>query len=187
MHSKFLPPDIRCKVLNERGYVVLTPESEELILCRFLAEMEPLRQSKKLGAFLLQLSPSFGPRHHKLSELDSIRNLVAPNELAVELRNRDWVVGEQLAETLKYFNSTQTTLVSVDASKTEHFTVMPDVDVVTNPKLGYFRFHGRTPAWAWRSAFHRSRSCRSSTSQDTGSAVHWTHAAANPATVSARA
>jgi uncharacterized protein YecE (DUF72 family) len=143
MHAKFLPPDIRSKVLNERGYVVLNAESERLILSRFLEEMKPLRESKKLAACLLQLSPSFRPKNHRLTELDSIRDLVAPHELAVELRNRDWVTGEQLSETLEYFNTTKTTLVSVDAPKTEHFTVMPDVDEITNPKLGYFRFHGR--------------------------------------------
>jgi uncharacterized protein YecE (DUF72 family) len=38
------------------------------------------------------------------------------------------------------------TLVSVDAPKDEHFTVMPCDDVVTNPKLGYMRLHGRNAA-----------------------------------------
>ena len=35
------------------------------------------------------------------------------------------------------------TFVLVDAPASEHFTVMPGLDCVTNPALGYFRFHGR--------------------------------------------
>ena len=31
----------------------------------------------------------------------------------------------------------------VDAPASEHFTVMPGSDWITNPELAYFRFHGR--------------------------------------------
>jgi uncharacterized protein YecE (DUF72 family) len=61
----------------------------------------------------------------------------------VELRNRDWVVAPQIDATLQYFRDRQITLVSVDAPESEHFTVMPGEDYVTNPALGYIRLHGR--------------------------------------------
>jgi uncharacterized protein YecE (DUF72 family) len=51
--------------------------------------------------------------------------------------------GEQLDQTLDYFRSRKITLVSVDAPESEHFTVMSGLDHVTNPRLAYFRFHGR--------------------------------------------
>ena len=35
------------------------------------------------------------------------------------------------------------TLVNVDAPQSEHFTVMPFSDEVTNPRLAYLRLHGR--------------------------------------------
>lgn len=35
------------------------------------------------------------------------------------------------------------TLVSVDTPASEHFTVMPRTDAVTNPGLAYLRLHGR--------------------------------------------
>jgi uncharacterized protein YecE (DUF72 family) len=143
MQAKFLPPDLRSKVPNERGYVTLTRESEKLIIQRFLREMRPLSDAKKLGALLLQLSPSFRPKGHQLDELDSIRDLLWPIRLAVELRNRDWVTGEQAESTLDYFRSRKITFVMVDAPESEHFTVMPGVTAVTNPKLAYFRLHGR--------------------------------------------
>jgi uncharacterized protein YecE (DUF72 family) len=143
MQVKFLPPDVRAKVPQERGYMTLTPQSEKLVAERFLRELRPLCEAKKLGAFLLQLSPAFGPTNHELGELDSLHEMIAPRRLAVELRNRDWATGKQLEATLAYFRSRKITFVLVDAPKSEHFTVMPGLDCVTNPELGYFRFHGR--------------------------------------------
>jgi uncharacterized protein YecE (DUF72 family) len=143
MQAKFLPPDLRAKVPAVRGYVTLNPASEKLIVQRFLREMRPLAEAKKLGAFLLQLSPSFRPRTHQLAELDSLREELCDHPLAVELRNRDWVSGEERAATLEYFRARQITFVLVDAPESEHFTVMPELNCVTSPRLGYFRFHGR--------------------------------------------
>jgi uncharacterized protein YecE (DUF72 family) len=143
MQAKFLPADLRSRVPSERGYVALTAESEKLVVQRFLRELRPLCEAKKLGAFLLQLSPAFRPQDFQLTELDSLRELLAPYPLAVELRNRDWVMSGQLRTTLDYFRTHRATLVLVDAPESEHFTVMPGMDCVTNPALGYFRAHGR--------------------------------------------
>jgi uncharacterized protein YecE (DUF72 family) len=143
MQAKFLPVDLRSKVPLKGAAIALTPTSERLIAKRFLTELKPLCESGKLGAFLLQLSPSFRPKHHTLVELDSIHELFAPHPVAVELRNRDWVSGEQLEQTVAHFRQRRVTLVNVDAPESEHFTVMPGLNVVTNPDLAYFRFHGR--------------------------------------------
>ena len=143
MEAKFLPPALRARVPIERGRVMLTPESEKLVVQRFLRELRPLADAKKLGAFLLQLSPEFSPRRHALTELDSLHDQLAPHALAVELRNRDWVTGAQLDATLDYFRSRRITFVLVDAPPSEHFTVMPGLDVVTDRDLACFRFHGR--------------------------------------------
>jgi len=144
MSAKFLPPDLRTRVpVTKRGIVQFTNESEELIVRRFLRELEPLVETGKLGAFLLQLSPSFRPKTHQLTELDSLGKLLNQFPLAVELRNRDWVTGAQFQETVEYFTERRLTLVLVDAPTSEHFTVMPGFDHVTNPRLGYLRLHGR--------------------------------------------
>lgn len=143
MHLKLLPPDLRARVLNERGYALLTPESQKLIAQRFLREIQPLADAGKLGALLLQLAPAFAPATHRLTEIDSLREELTPHPLAVELRHREWVSGPQLNETLAYFRSRRMTLVSVDAPESDHFTVMPRRDDVTNPALAYFRLHGR--------------------------------------------
>jgi len=143
MEAKFLPPDLRVKLPQRNGAVQLSPETEELVMTRLLRELEPLRSANKLGAFLLQLSPSFRPKNNQLTELDSLLPRLDGVPLALELRNRDWVTGDQMDQTLSWLRERRVTFVLVDAPASEHFTVMPGIDCVTNPALGYFRFHGR--------------------------------------------
>lgn len=146
MQAKFLPPDLRSQLETKGANVVLDQRSEVMVAKRLLREIKPLLDAKKFGAFLLQLSPSFRPRTNRLEELDSLRDLLAPHQLAVELRNRDWVIEPRRQDTIDFFNSRKLTLVLVDAPDSEHFTVMPGMNSVTNPKLGYVRFHGRNEA-----------------------------------------
>ena len=62
----------------------------------------------------------------------------------MELRNRNWTEGEELARTLNFFRRHQTTLALVDAPAEAHFTIMPsELDEITNPSLAYLRLHGR--------------------------------------------
>jgi uncharacterized protein YecE (DUF72 family) len=140
---KFLPPELRKDAKVEKNKVLLTPELESLVAERFLAEIEPLRSARKLGALLLQLSPSFRPKTHTLSELETLVGIFGEHRFAVELRNRDWMVGDEKEKTVEFFTDRKVTLVTVDAPESEHFTVMPFSDVVTNPRLVYWRFHGR--------------------------------------------
>jgi len=68
---------------------------------------------------------------------------LAPRPLAVELRNRNWVTGDRLEETSRFLAERKATLVAVDTPKSEHFSVMPGLNVVTNPTTAYLRLHGR--------------------------------------------
>src|SRR3954465_7107207 len=53
-----LPKDLRQHTrTNERGRVILEPDREGGVVERLLAELEPLVEADKLGAFLLQLTP----------------------------------------------------------------------------------------------------------------------------------
>jgi uncharacterized protein YecE (DUF72 family) len=142
--SASLPPDIRRGTQNNpRGNVILTPDLERVVAGRILAELEPLREAGKLGAFLLQLSPSFSPRRHDLEELDQLVSLFGNDRLGIELRNRDWLTGRRRDETLAFFRTRDLPLVLVDAPKSEHFTVMPSENILTSEKLAYLRLHGR--------------------------------------------
>jgi uncharacterized protein YecE (DUF72 family) len=143
VEAKFLPPDLRKRAKLNGTKVVLTPELEDVVAERILSELEPLREAGKLGGVLLQLSPAFRPKTNELEELKLLIEKFSGVQLAVELRNRDWMTGEQKRDTLSFFGERRTTLVTVDAPESAHFTVMPFTDEITNPELAYWRFHGR--------------------------------------------
>lgn len=140
---ELLPPDLRKHAVVTKGKVELTPAIEKAMAQRLVEATEPLRRSGKFGAFLLQLSPAFRPKTNELDELDDLFALLHKFPLAVELRNRDWMVEPQVDATIDFFRKGRIALVSVDAPEDEHFTIMPCQDVVTNPALGYMRLHGR--------------------------------------------
>ncbi len=137
-----LPPDLRKIARINAGKVQLTPELESALVKRFLQELAPFRTEDKLGALLLQLSPSFSPRANKLADLENLFASLDKAPLAVELRNRNWVTGDQRAATLAFFTERKIPLVSVDAPADKHFMVMPSEDYVTG-NLAYLRCHGR--------------------------------------------
>ena len=65
-------------------------------------------------------------------------------DLAIEFRNRNWAVGDQLESTIDFVRKHRAIFVNVDAPESDHFTVMPsDVDEVTNSEAAYLRLHGR--------------------------------------------
>jgi uncharacterized protein YecE (DUF72 family) len=143
--AKFLPPELRRRAnIDAGGKVKLTPEIEESVLRAFLSSIDILRARRKLGALLLQLSPAFSPKKHELEELDQVLDATREHKIAVELRNRNWAIGDQLALTKDFLSRHNATFVNVDAPPAEHFTIMPsDIDVTTASHLGYLRLHGR--------------------------------------------
>jgi uncharacterized protein YecE (DUF72 family) len=103
-----------------------------------------MEDAGKLGALLLQLSPGFSPRKHELNELDDLLGALSSYRLAIELRNRNWVEGENRESTLDFFRKKTLTLVTVDAPSEKHFTIMPpEMNTITNRDLAYLRLHGR--------------------------------------------
>ena len=143
--AKLLPPDLQSRAeLDAKGKVKLTPEIEEAVTRAFLRSVDILDGHGKLGVLLLQLSPAFSPKKHKLEELDQLLAATRGYRVAVELRNRNWAVGDQLKSTIQFLNEHKAAFVNVDAPRGDHFTIMPsDVDEVTNPEVTYLRLHGR--------------------------------------------
>jgi len=143
--AKLLPPDLQSRAeLDAKGKVKLTPEIEEAVTRAFLRSVDILDRYGKLGVLLLQLSPAFSPKKHKLEELDQLLAATRGYRVAVELRNRNWAVGDQLKSTIQFLNEHKAAFVNVDAPRGDHFTIMPsDVDEVTNPEVTYLRLHGR--------------------------------------------
>jgi uncharacterized protein YecE (DUF72 family) len=141
--AKLLPSGLRSTARTHKDRVELTPRLERGVVKVFLENIQPLGEAGKLGALLLQLSPTFRPREYSLEELDHLIELLDGYQLAVELRHREWLTGEQKDDTVAFFKKRRVTLVTVDAPKREHFMVMPSEDVVTDRKLAYLRAHGR--------------------------------------------
>jgi uncharacterized protein YecE (DUF72 family) len=140
---ELLPPDLRKHAVVEKGKVKLTPQLQKAMARRILEETAPLQEAGKLGAYLLQLSPAFRPKTNALKELDDLFECFPRCTVAVELRNRDWMIEPHVDATIQFFKKRRVTLVSVDAPEDEHFTIMPCQDVVTNPALAYLRLLGR--------------------------------------------
>jgi uncharacterized protein YecE (DUF72 family) len=143
--AKLLPPDLQGRAETDaKGNVKAAPGIQEALLKFFLRNMAIFRRSGKLGVLLLQLSPAFSPRKHRLSELDPLMDMLNGYELAIEFRNRNWAVADQLELTTDFVRKHGGIFVNVDAPASDHFTVMrSDVDEVTNPNVAYLRLHGR--------------------------------------------
>jgi uncharacterized protein YecE (DUF72 family) len=120
---------------------------EGRLLSYFLESMRPLIDARKLGTFLLVLSPNFAPVRHRLEELDALIERLRPHPLAIELRHRAWVTGKKREATLGWFRERGVTWVAVDMPRVSGSDLMPPVDEVTNPRLAYLRLHGRNPRW----------------------------------------
>lgn len=140
-----LPPALR-QIADGKGNAkaVLNAALEEALLEEMIFSTEPLRVAGKFGSFLLQMSPAFSPRKHRLDELEPLLGRLRSLGVAVELRNRNWLEGEQRERTLEFFQEQSTALTLVDAPDEKHFTILPnEFNELTNPRLAYLRLHGR--------------------------------------------
>ncbi len=118
-------------------------EGKRDLLGYTLERLQPLIESKKLGVFLLLLT-KFGPEKHALAELETLVRRLRPFHVAVELRDPAWVSGQAKADTLQWFREAGAALINVDMPRGPEF--FPILDDVTDPKLAYFRLHGRNRA-----------------------------------------
>jgi uncharacterized protein YecE (DUF72 family) len=143
--AKLLPPQLQRQAETDaKGKVKVTPSLQEDLAEMFLRSMSILRTRGKLGVLLLQLSPAFSPRKHHLSELESLLRMLRDYRVAIEFRNRNWAVNEQLRSTIDFLRQHRASFVNVDAPPGDHFTIMPsELNEITNPELAYLRLHGR--------------------------------------------
>ena len=143
--AKLLPPDLQRRASTDaKGNAKPTAELQQAVLKIFLQSVSIIRSAGKLGILLLQLSPAFSPRKHRLAELEPLIEMLAGYELAIEFRNRNWAVGDQLEATIEFLREHRVIFVNVDTPASDHFTIMPsDVNEVTNSSAAYLRLHGR--------------------------------------------
>ncbi|HZO36927.1 MAG TPA: DUF72 domain-containing protein [Solirubrobacteraceae bacterium] len=134
--AQTLPPDLRDEApVDERGRVHRpSPEFRAEIFRRFLAALEPLRETGKLGGILMQLAPYIVPKPSAYEYLEWARDQLAGEHVLIEFRHREWF--ERPAEPLSFLEDNGMTYVTVDTP------VFPLVVARTGP-TAYVRFHGR--------------------------------------------
>ena len=144
-NRKLLPPELQRLVeADPKGKVTATEPLRDALLKSFLRPMSILQSAGKLGALLLQLSPAFSPRKHELSELEPLIAQLGGYRLAIEFRNRNWVVDDQLRSTIDFLKKHRAGFVNVDTPEADHFSIVPaKVNEITNPDFSYLRLHGR--------------------------------------------
>jgi uncharacterized protein YecE (DUF72 family) len=143
--AKLLPPELQRRAdTDAKSKVKSTPDLQKALLETFLRGVRIIRDAGKLGVLLLQLSPAFSPRKYQLSDLEPLIDMLSDYDVAIEFRNRNWAVGDQLESTIDFVREHRAIFVNVDAPASDHFTVMPSaVDEVTNSTRTYLRLHGR--------------------------------------------
>ena len=144
-----LPPDLRDEApLDKRGRVERpSREFRAEIFSRFHDALEPLRETSKLGAILMQFPPYVVPKPASLDYLEWAVEQLGGDQPLVEFRHAAWLDDEHRDETLAFLERHGMTYVIVDAPRTEGRNVLPTVVATTSP-TAYIRFHGRN-AQTW--------------------------------------
>jgi uncharacterized protein YecE (DUF72 family) len=146
--AEVLPEDLRAAMpVDERGRVDRPPrELRGEVFRRFLAALEPLRTTGKLGGILFQLPSYVVFKDRSLEYLEWARAQLGDDTMLVELRHRSWLEQEHAAETLSFLERIGAAYVTVDAPKSESAkNLIPTVPAVTSG-IAYVRFHGRNLA-----------------------------------------
>jgi uncharacterized protein YecE (DUF72 family) len=113
---------------------------------RFLAALEPLSQTGKLGAILLQFPPWFPISRANKEYIVACAQRVAPRRVCIEFRNRTWMTPENQDETLGFLRSNRLPYVCVDMPQ-GHRDSIPPVVAATDPELAVVRMHGHSDKW----------------------------------------
>ena len=146
--AEVLPEDLRAAMpVDERGRVDRPPrELRGEVFRRFLAALEPLRTTGKLGGILFQLPSYVVFKDRSLEYLEWARAQLGDDTMLVELRHRSWLEQEHAAETLSFLERIGAAYVTVDAPKSESAkNLIPTVPALTSG-IAYVRFHGRNLA-----------------------------------------
>ena len=121
------------------------PELTEQAWERFLAALEPLRQTGRLGAILFQFPQWFVIGRARKDYIRRVAERVAPRQVCIEFRNKTWMSEDNRAETLAFLANHQLPYVCVDKPQGYPSSV-PPVVAATAP-LAVVRMHGHSEKW----------------------------------------
>jgi uncharacterized protein YecE (DUF72 family) len=121
------------------------PELTDQAWERFLAALEPLRQTGRLGAILFQFPQWFVIGRARKDYILSVAERVAPRQVCIEFRNKTWMSEDNRAETLAFLADHRLPYVCVDEPQGYPSSV-PPVVAATAP-LAVVRMHGHSEKW----------------------------------------
>ena len=124
----------------------LDPDVTEQAWERFLAALEPLRQTGRLGAILFQFPQWFVIGRARKEYILSCADRVAPRQVCIEFRNKTWLSEDNREETLSFLRGHRLPYVCVDEPQGYPSSV-PPVLAATAP-LAVVRMHGHSEKWA---------------------------------------
>jgi len=143
--AEVVPEDLRDEMpVDDRGRVDRPPrELRAEIFSRFLAALEPLRTTGKLGGILFQLPPYIVYKETSLEYLEWSRAQLEGYEMLVEFRHRSWLDEENRVNSLTFLERIGASYVVVDAPRSDTARNLVPTVVATTSPLAYVRFHGR--------------------------------------------
>ena len=140
-----LPPRLAAK---ERVYASDLPdELRDAVWREFLAAIEPLRASGRMGALLLQFPRWVEPTRESAALIEDAARRLEGWPAAVEFRHKAWFEGRLRERTVALLRRNGLALVAVDAPPGFDSSV-PALGDATSKRIGVVRFHGRnTDTW----------------------------------------
>jgi len=118
----------------------------------FAGQLAPLRDAGKLRAIQFQFPPWFKRSPTNLAHIETCREYLPDDLLAVEFRHRSWLEPEVADDTFAFLRERDIVYTIVDEPQIGSASVPPLV-AVTNPALSILRFHGRnTQTWYLKGA-----------------------------------
>jgi uncharacterized protein YecE (DUF72 family) len=109
---------------------------------RFAATLMPLHSSGKLGVIHFQFPEWFLPGTESRNYIVDCQDRLPDYRIAVEFRNSLWLEGRNLERTVKFLESNNIPLTSVDMPQGFRSS-MPPLPFATAKDVAYVRFHGR--------------------------------------------
>jgi uncharacterized protein YecE (DUF72 family) len=152
-----LPADLRPaveKTGKDRVYLKdVDPAVTDQAWGRFLAALEPLRQSEKLGAILLQFPQWFPISRASKDYILACAQRAAPRRVCVEFRNRTWMTEDNQKETLGFLTAHKLPYVCVDMPQGYPSSIPPVLAATSD--LAVVRMHGHSDKWSSKDIYQR--------------------------------
>jgi uncharacterized protein YecE (DUF72 family) len=120
----------------------LPSELRDAVWEMYMAGLEPLRASGKLGSVLLQYPRWFFPGSENRESILEARARLGDVASAVEFRSETWFNDKNRDRTLAFLADSRIPFVMIDGPQGLKSSVPPIV-AVTSPELAIVRFHGR--------------------------------------------